>query len=180
MISTKSLKRYCCEDIRNIENYEEAVADKTQLWECHHRLEIFMMWRISKHSLKESGLYYNQPANRLILLPHSEHLKLHKGFKKSKEAIRRIAEAKRGKKLSEEHRRNLSESLKGKKKSEATRRKMSEWQKGKKFSDETRLKISENRKGKGIGQKRSEETKRRMSEARKLYWKNKHGGKNNG
>lgn len=36
----KGMERYCCEDISKIENYEEAVADTTQMWHCHHRLEL--------------------------------------------------------------------------------------------------------------------------------------------
>ena len=31
MIS-KVVKRYCCEDISLIENYDKAVADNTQIW----------------------------------------------------------------------------------------------------------------------------------------------------
>ena len=40
MISEIKLKRYCCEDISLIENYEKAIADITQIWVCHHRFEI--------------------------------------------------------------------------------------------------------------------------------------------
>ena len=143
MINIKQLKRFCCEDISKIENYEAAISDKTQTWDCHHRWEIFMMLRISKQSLIESGLYYHQPADRLILLPSSEHASLHqKGMKKSEEHRRKIGEAHKGKKRSEETKLKISETLKG------------------------RPPINK-------GKKHSEETKRKISEAKKLYWKNK-------
>ena len=154
---TYRTKRYCCEDIRNIENYEQAVMDETQMWDCHHRWEIFMMWRISKPSLKESGLYYNQPADRLIFLPRSEHLRLHnKGRKTSDETKHKISEAKKGKGI-------------GKKLSNETKRKLSEAHKGQRISEETKRKIAESKKGK----KRSEETKHKIAEAIKLYWERK-------
>lgn len=193
MINTKRLKWYCCEDISKIENYEQAIADETQIWDCHHRLEIFMMWKIPAKDLIEGGLYYNQPADRLILLPHSEHLRIHrKGEKWSDETKRKISEAKKGRKMSEEHKRKMSEahrgekhhnygkhlsedtkrkisqSSKGRKLSEKTRRKMAEAHKGRKQSEEAKRRISEAQKGRKL----SEETKRKVSEARKLYWKN--------
>ena len=34
------VKYFCCEDISLIENYKDAVEDKTQIWDCHHRREI--------------------------------------------------------------------------------------------------------------------------------------------
>lgn len=30
-------KLWCCEDISKIENYDKAIADKTQTWVCHHK-----------------------------------------------------------------------------------------------------------------------------------------------
>lgn len=39
----KRFKKYCCEDISLIENYEKAVNDKTQTWCCHHKLEIELL-----------------------------------------------------------------------------------------------------------------------------------------
>lgn len=40
MISENYVKRYCCEDISKIENYDKAIADTTQVWECHHKMEL--------------------------------------------------------------------------------------------------------------------------------------------
>ena len=34
-----NLDKICCEDISLIENYESAISDKTEMWDCHHRLE---------------------------------------------------------------------------------------------------------------------------------------------
>lgn len=39
MINIGSTKAYCKDDITKIENYEKAIADKTQTWAIHHRLE---------------------------------------------------------------------------------------------------------------------------------------------
>ena len=152
--------RFCCDDISKIENYNKAVSDETQTWDCHHRAELLPCGRFSVKDLKENGLYYNQPSERLIFLTHSDHMGLHHN----------------GVKLSAKHIRTMSEVRKGKKKSEETKRKMAEAHKGKELSVEHRMKLSEAHKGKKI----SEETKRKMAEARKLYWKNKHGEKNNG
>lgn len=121
MINEKYAKRYCCEDISKIENYEQAIADETQMWDCHHRWEIFMMWRIPVKDLIEGGLYYHQPADRLIFLPHSEHSHLHqKGKKNSGETRRKMSENRKGKgkgkrigqKLSEETKQKLSKARK--------------------------------------------------------------------
>lgn len=58
-----------------IENYDKAVADKTQTWCCHHRIAIVM--NCSAEELKAKGLYENRPAHELIFLTKSEHSRLH-------------------------------------------------------------------------------------------------------
>ena len=40
MIMEYNAKQYCCEDITLIENYDKAIADETQVWDCHHRDEV--------------------------------------------------------------------------------------------------------------------------------------------
>lgn len=86
MINTKQLKKFCSEDFSLIENYAAAVADKTQTWECHHRLEDK---DISRDELKTLGLYFKRPASELILLTKEEHLSLHhKGNKNCFHKIR--------------------------------------------------------------------------------------------
>lgn len=66
---------YCCEDISLIENYEEALADKTQTWICHHRKGIEL--NKTPDELKEMGLYFNRPACELMFVTRSEHRKIH-------------------------------------------------------------------------------------------------------
>ena len=73
--SLKDLKRYCREPLNNIENYQKAVADLTQMWECHHRKETDEGY--SHKELIELGLYYYRPADELIFLTEREHKSLH-------------------------------------------------------------------------------------------------------
>lgn len=68
------LRRFCCEDLNNIENYEQAV-NSPERWDCHHKLEIEL--NKSKQELIDLDLYYNRPANELIFLTHSEHQSMH-------------------------------------------------------------------------------------------------------
>ena len=79
MINIKQAKLYCNGDITQIENYEKAINDKTQIWVCHHRKEtdegLYMRQLIQKN------LYYNIPPNELIFLTRSEHGKLHNSVK---------------------------------------------------------------------------------------------------
>lgn len=125
MIDVKRTKRYCREDITKIENYDKAITDMSQTWDCHHRDEIrtlpsSMTVIRSSQDLKEAGRYFNCPANELIFLTKSEHQRLHNT----------------GKTHSDETRRKKSESKKGEKNSFY----------GKKHSDETKKKMSEARK----------------------------------
>lgn len=121
MIS-KNVNKYCSEDIRLIENYEKAINDDTQIWNCHHRKETDE--KLSLKQIKEQGLYYNRPASELIFLTKSEHQKLHRigkpttlGRKHSSEEKQRMHEAiKNRAPISEEIRRKrISEAMKGKK-----------------------------------------------------------------
>lgn len=107
-------KRYCCEDIRLIENYDKAVADKTQTWQCHHRAEILPCGNFTPEMLMEFGLYFNRPASELIFLTEYEHLSIHTkarwtGRHHSEEAKIKISEANTGRKHSLATRRLLSE-----------------------------------------------------------------------
>ena len=68
-------KYYCKEDISLIENYDQAVNDKTQIWDCHHKNEIIM--NMNRDELKEAHLYFDRPASELIFLTRSDHCKLH-------------------------------------------------------------------------------------------------------
>ena len=74
MINEKLAIKYCKNDISQIENYDKAIADKSQVWHCHHRRETIY----SRSGLIEIGEYYNRPACELIFLTKSEHIRLHK------------------------------------------------------------------------------------------------------
>ena len=137
MLNFEYAKKYCNEDISLIENFEKAIADSTQTWDCHHRREM----TTPKKELLELGEYYHRPAEELIFLPKSEHRILHKknnkymlGRHHNKETKRKMSES--HKNMSEETRRKLSEAQKGKKnslgaiRSEETKRKISDAFKG--------------------------------------------------
>ena len=160
MINVYRAKKFCKEDISKIKNYDKAIADTTQTWECHHMTETW--WNCTAQELIDNECYYNHKACELIFLTKTEHRRLHK----------------KGKKHSAETRRKLSETLKGHTVSEETRRKMSEAKKGKHRTEETRRKISESLKGENnpfFGQHHSEESRKKMSEARKKYFAKKRG-----
>lgn len=100
MINEYNVKKYCCEDISNIENYEEAV-NSSEMWDCHHKFELKCpLYKPSRQDLIDWNLYYNRPADELIFLTKAEHARLHN----------------KGKKMpprSEEHKRKMSEAQKG-------------------------------------------------------------------
>ena len=154
MIKEKRVRKYCRDDISKIENYEEAIADTTQTWDLHHRLELTLdgEFALTVAQLKMHDMYYNRPYYELIFLTKAEHHKLHNMNR------------------SEDTRRKMSESLKGK----------NTWSKGKTLSDDTKLKMSEAKKGQNnplFGTHHSDETRRKMSEAKKGkpgFWKGKH------
>lgn len=161
MICYKSVTKYC-KDYTKIENYDKAIADETQTWVCHHRLEIapFSGKTISARRLIELGLYYNVSPNALIFLPKSIHSMLHGIGNKSRTGMPHTEETKI----------KMSKSQKGRVFSYESKQKMSKSHKGKHLSEETRKKMSEARKGEknpNFGKPKSEETKKKMSEAHK-------------
>lgn len=160
-----------------IENYDKAIADTTQPWDCHHRLETHTsdgerrLVDISRAELIALGVYYDRPHEELIFLTKSEHQYLHnvgkpshiKGMHRSEETKRRISESNKGK-----HHIGYN---KGKQFSEEWKLKLSESHKGKHLTEEQKQKISEKLKGrkKPI---RSEEHRKKQSEAIKgKHWK---------
>ena len=105
-----------CQNPELIENYDAAIADTIQTWECHHRKE----FEFSKKELISLGLYYDRPPEELIFLTPAQHRKLHH----------------KGKKMSDEFRKKLSEYMKGKHHSEETKKKCGAVNKGKHWRTE--------------------------------------------
>lgn len=184
MINVRNAKNFCCEDISLIENYEKAINDVTQTWDCHHRKETDE--GLSVKQLKELGLYFNRPTNELIFLTSSEHISLHqKGKHTSQETRRKQSEAHKGKHLSEEHKQHIKEYLllngspfKNKCHTEESKQKMSESHKGKHLSEEHKKKLSfafsgekNPMYGKSAmkGKHHSEKSKEKMSVVQKQY-----------
>lgn len=89
-----------CRKPELIENYDLAISDKAQVWECHHRREELY----SQKELKERGEYFDVSPEELIFLTKSEHCKIDSKCK-------RVSEALKGKKFSEEHKRKISRAL---------------------------------------------------------------------
>lgn len=91
MINITQAKKYCNEDLSKIENYEKAMADDTQVWVMHHRLETHFSngderqpnARLSHKELKALGVYYKRPADELIFVTKANHNKLHFGGRES-------------------------------------------------------------------------------------------------
>lgn len=159
-----------CRNPELIENYDKAVADTTQMWECHHRLETYTsdgerrLVDITMEELITLDMYYHRPAEELIFLTAEEHTSLHKkGKHHSEEALKKMSDTRKGernpmygKHHSEEAKRKNAEAHKGEKSSwygkhhsDETKIKMSEsWDYEKHFSDETKRKLSEVHKGK--------------------------------
>lgn len=113
MINEKSFKVkkdgsvYCdcfCRTPELIENYDKAVADTTQVWDCHHRNEEYY----SQKELKALGLYYDCPPCELIFMTRAEHRKMDSFCK-------RMSKANKGKTRSEGTRQKISETQKQKK-----------------------------------------------------------------
>ena len=82
---------YCIpEQIEQIENYQFAKKVNFDGWDIHHRLETHnsdgekRLVNLSKAELIALDMYYNRPANELVFLTKSEHMKLHKRNRNSK------------------------------------------------------------------------------------------------
>lgn len=120
---TDRIKKYC-KEYWKIENYEKAINDNSQIWECHHRLEImpFSGKIVGANYLIKQNMYYNVKPEELIFLTKAEHTKLDRphntmsfsGRHHTSESIEKIRNSNKGKKRSEETKKKLSESKKGK------------------------------------------------------------------
>lgn len=75
MIYLPTVKRFC-KEYWKVENYDQAMADTTRTWHCHHRHEID--WVLPKEELIAIGRYYDVHYSELIFLTPEEHKRLHK------------------------------------------------------------------------------------------------------
>ena len=85
-----------CRNPELIENYDKAIADTTQTWDVHHRLECCFTQKF----MKEMNLYYDIEPEALIFLKKEGHRKIDS-------ANKRISESLKGMKFSEEHKRKI-------------------------------------------------------------------------
>lgn len=133
-----------CNEIQNVENYEQAKADNFKGWDCHHRLETHTsdgerrLIDLTPKELIALDMYCHRPANELIFMLRKEHTSLHKkGRHLTKEQRKKISETLMRHPVSEENRKKLSEISKGNK-----------YHKGKHHSEEAKRKMSNAKKGK--------------------------------
>lgn len=75
-------KRFCCEPLDKIENYELAAQDNFEGWDLHHKLEIKDGYINTRDDMKLMGIYYSRPACELIYLRHNDHARLHRHAEK--------------------------------------------------------------------------------------------------
>ena len=98
MIKPKNANLFCCEDISLIENYDVAITDPHNTWECHHRAGVLPCGKYSREVLKKFGLYFNRPASELIFLTKAEHRCIHHtGHEVSNHTRKLILDTKRDK-----------------------------------------------------------------------------------
>lgn len=150
------IDQYCRDDISKIENYDKAIADTTQTWHCHHRLETHKYkdrnrkeWvkraeDISVEMLQVFDVYYNRPACELIFLTSRVHHKLHRG---GKAFFKGRQHSTKTKELFSKQRTGEGNGMFGRKHSKETIKKLSDARKGKKLSTELRKRLSETRTG---------------------------------
>ena len=114
MVSAEYAQRYCRDDISLIQNYELAIADKTQVWCIHHKLEVQGQFVNSVELLKKCKMYWKRPASELVFLTKAEHNAVHfKGKCQTEELKRKRGLARRGTKYTAEQRMKISKALAG-------------------------------------------------------------------
>lgn len=114
MICLETVKRFC-KEYWLIENYDQAMADETQTWHCHHRHEID--WALPREELIAIGRYYDVHYSELIFLTPEEHNRLHninkEGYWKGKVGPNKGKEGGfKGKHHTEEAKQRISDSIK--------------------------------------------------------------------
>lgn len=144
-------KKCFCRSPELIENYDKAIADITQIWVCHHKLETHnsdgekRLVDLSICELKALGAYYDRPPEELIFLTRAEHRSLHaKGRALGEKTKAKISTAKKGKPTWNKGKFGY----KTQPCSEETKAKISDAHKGMRHSEEAKAKMSASRKGK--------------------------------
>ena len=121
-----SLKQCFCSTPELIENYDKAIADTTQVWECHHRLETHTSdgerraVDISKQELIALGMYNHRPPEEFIFLTGKDHALLHyggkcphnKGKHISEETRHKLQQVDKSYTKTPEYRKNMSSAVK--------------------------------------------------------------------
>ena len=158
---TKRIEKYC-KDYKNIENYSKAISDTTQIWQIHHRREIYE--GLSVEELKKMNLYYNVSPNELIFLTITDHRKLHSGENHPMygKTISEETRRKQSKTVKDKYKNGYINSFKGHSHTEETKKKNSEWHKEYYKTHEGIFK----------GRSHTEESKKKNSEWHKEYYKN--------
>ena len=115
MVSMRSIKKFCKGDYSKIENYEKAIADTTQTWHLHHKDECKTLPSgikviRTREEMIENGRYFNCPANELIFLTKSEHVRLHMSYQMLGNTFAKVNLT--GRKFSKEHKEKLSKAQK--------------------------------------------------------------------
>lgn len=83
------IKRYCSGRVEDIEGWAEAVSSP-EPYECHHRMEIQPDGTLlSKQWMIDHGIYFNVDPWALVMLPKSEHRKLHNRNRRETGRIRK-------------------------------------------------------------------------------------------
>lgn len=77
MINETNANRYCKDSITEIENFRNAIDDKSHTWVCHHRIETDSENPLTSEQLIQMNMYYDRPASELIFLNRNDHAKLH-------------------------------------------------------------------------------------------------------
>ena len=108
-----------CKDFTHIENYDKAIADTSQVWICHHRLETHnsdgekRLVQLTDDELMILGVYYDRPASELIFLTRQNHITLHHTGKVTSEKTKfKMSNIRKGRKMPDEAKKKLSESNK--------------------------------------------------------------------
>lgn len=87
--------KYFCIEPEKVEGYDKAMTDTKHSYHIHHRLETHFSdgtprpynAQLTVEELIALDMYYNRPANELIILTASEHKKLHTPWNKDKVGV---------------------------------------------------------------------------------------------